>query len=390
MSNTTRSSIESINTQDLSSNSKHFPSLLSYEGIKNYAFYVFRNILCRIQNNSIVQRINLNLLKMLPLGDSKKTTGQLAILKIRIFVLSTIQKLTKEIFEISLIRAKKLLFNKKLIISLSILATLFPVSTYVYLSISSNTDNELASYNTKKFDLDLQAFQLDSLELKRNIQTDTNHASLPTSRNSLRKSHIPISLRKSITDLSNPNTKKAELSTLVNIKQNAPKSNKLKSSTYSKTTSKIKANYSVRKRSSFKAQGIISRSLDQRSDIDEIINNSELTIKMVATAYDLSTKSCGKPHWHKAYGVTKSGYKATIGRTIAVDPSVIPLKSKVYISFPNEYKYLDGIYIAEDTGSKIKGKRIDVFFGEDKPGEKTVHKQARKFGVRNVVVYVLY
>ena len=46
-----------------------------------------------------------------------------------------------------------------------------------------------------------------------------------------------------------------------------------------------------------------------------------------------------------------------IGRTIAVDPEVIPLGSEVMI---------DGhIYIAEDTGGAIKGKKIDMFVGTE-------------------------
>ena len=112
-------------------------------------------------------------------------------------------------------------------------------------------------------------------------------------------------------------------------------------------------------------------------------------LKMTATAYDLSFESCGKELGHPAYGVTSSGTKATVGRTIAVDPEVIPLGSKVRITFPQKYSYLDGIYTAEDTGRLIKGNRVDVFFGEDKNGSKTINKLAMDFGVQDIEVEVL-
>lgn len=51
---------------------------------------------------------------------------------------------------------------------------------------------------------------------------------------------------------------------------------------------------------------------------------------------------------------TATGSTPREGRTIAVDPKVIPFGSTVYIE---GYGY----YIAEDTGSAIKGNRIDIF-----------------------------
>ena len=82
------------------------------------------------------------------------------------------------------------------------------------------------------------------------------------------------------------------------------------------------------------------------------------------TAYCICKECCGKEPTHPAYGITKSGTKATAGRTIAVDPNVIPLGTEVII---------DGqTYIAEDTGSKIKGKRIDIMFDS--------HTAALQFG----------
>ena len=53
-------------------------------------------------------------------------------------------------------------------------------------------------------------------------------------------------------------------------------------------------------------------------------------------------------------GITATGTKAGYG-TVAVDPRVIPLGSKVYI--PGY-----GTAIAADTGGAIKGNRVDVCY----------------------------
>lgn len=67
---------------------------------------------------------------------------------------------------------------------------------------------------------------------------------------------------------------------------------------------------------------------------------------------------------------TASGTDYVEGRTIAVDPNVIPLGSKVII---------DGTeYIAEDTGSAIKGNRIDMYMNN--------HNRTLNFGVKYVKV----
>jgi len=106
--------------------------------------------------------------------------------------------------------------------------------------------------------------------------------------------------------------------------------------------------------------------------------------KMKATAYDLSVQSCGKKKNHPQYGITNSRIRAKVGRTIAVDPKVIKLGTKVYVEFKSKsYQYLNGYYIAEDTGRLIKGKRIDIFMGE------LCIKKCFKFGIRDCIVKVM-
>lgn len=100
---------------------------------------------------------------------------------------------------------------------------------------------------------------------------------------------------------------------------------------------------------------------------------------MIATAYDLSYASTGKLPGMDGYGITKSGTKARVG-TVAVDPTIIPLGTKLYI----EYADGTGAYgyaTAEDTGSAIKGYRVDLFFN--------TYQECIDFGRRRVVVYIL-
>lgn len=102
---------------------------------------------------------------------------------------------------------------------------------------------------------------------------------------------------------------------------------------------------------------------------------------VTATAYTAGPESTGKSPGHPMYGITYSGLRVQLGH-IAVDPKVIPLLSNVYIegldTFSAQY---DGKYYATDTGSAIKGNKIDIYF-EDVD-------EALKFGRRQVKVYVL-
>ncbi|KOF57172.1 MULTISPECIES: G5 and 3D domain-containing protein [Clostridium] len=94
----------------------------------------------------------------------------------------------------------------------------------------------------------------------------------------------------------------------------------------------------------------------------------EKSIDVVATAY---TNDFG-------FGITASGSRVrrdTNGySSIAVDPRVIPLGSKLYI--PGY-----GYGVAEDTGGAIKGNRLDLFFSSE--------KDCYNWGVRNIKVYIL-
>lgn len=103
-------------------------------------------------------------------------------------------------------------------------------------------------------------------------------------------------------------------------------------------------------------------------------------IKMVATAYEAGPRSTGKRPGDKGYGITASGARAKRG-TVAVDPRVIPLGTKLYIKSltPGVPDY--GFAIAQDTGGAIKGNKIDLFMN-------TVW-ECMQFGRRPVMVYIL-
>lgn len=93
------------------------------------------------------------------------------------------------------------------------------------------------------------------------------------------------------------------------------------------------------------------------------------------TAYSAGEEHTGKTPDHPQYGLTRSGTRAVEGQTIAVDPRLIPLGSWVYI---------DGIGLrrAEDTGSAVKGKKIDLYFEDS--------EEAKQFGVKKgYKVYVI-
>lgn len=95
----------------------------------------------------------------------------------------------------------------------------------------------------------------------------------------------------------------------------------------------------------------------------------ERAVQVLSTAYCPCTICCGP----NASGYTRSGLKAGKG-VIAVDPRIIPLGTRVYV---DGYGYA----VAGDTGSAIKGSRIDVCFD--------THQEALAWGMRNLKVYIL-
>ncbi|WP_420848719.1 3D domain-containing protein [Paenibacillus antarcticus] len=106
------------------------------------------------------------------------------------------------------------------------------------------------------------------------------------------------------------------------------------------------------------------------------------TVKVVATGYTAGYESTGKRPSHPEYGITYSGVKVKRDKnkisTIAADPKVFPLGSILYI--PGY-----GYGVVADTGSAIKGRKIDLYFATTKQvykewGKKSVEVQVIRRG----------
>lgn len=90
------------------------------------------------------------------------------------------------------------------------------------------------------------------------------------------------------------------------------------------------------------------------------------SLRMKATSYTSNYACTGKNPGDRGFGITATG---TVARrnpngysTVAVDPRVIPLGTKLYIE---GYGYA----IAEDVGGGVKGKIIDLYFEPHEMGK---------------------
>lgn len=102
-------------------------------------------------------------------------------------------------------------------------------------------------------------------------------------------------------------------------------------------------------------------------------------VDVVATGYYAGEESTGKTPQHPQYGITYSGVKVRRDpdalSTIAADPDVFPLGTVLYI--PGY-----GLGVVADTGSAIKGNKLDLYF-------KTKDQVYKEWGKKAVRVYVI-
>lgn len=133
---------------------------------------------------------------------------------------------------------------------------------------------------------------------------------------------------------------------------------------------------------------IITEDKPQVLGAGEVLNNGEIltAIRMYyigefkITAYCPCEQCCGK--WAKNRPVDKNGSEiiytasgqiAKANKTVGVDPKVIPYGTRLLIS-GNEY-------VAQDTGSALKGNIIDIYF--------ETHQEAQDFGAVYESVYII-
>jgi len=106
-------------------------------------------------------------------------------------------------------------------------------------------------------------------------------------------------------------------------------------------------------------------SLERANSVEFSPSRSSRSMVMNASAYSAYDDGNGQ--------YTRGGNFLHKG-IIAVDPNVIPLGTRVYVS---GYGYA----IADDIGGSIKGNRIDLAFDS--------HSEALQFGRQNVTLYIL-
>ena len=116
-----------------------------------------------------------------------------------------------------------------------------------------------------------------------------------------------------------------------------------------------------------KAIQVVSRGNVNRS-------SSRVNATKTIAQYNYSKKMSVTATAYTGGGTTSTGTKARWG-VIAVDPSVIPYGTRVYIP---QFKQT---FVAQDTGSAIRGNKIDIYMDSK--------EQAIKWGVKNITLYII-
>ncbi|MGE8207549.1 3D domain-containing protein [Heyndrickxia sp. NPDC080065] len=112
--------------------------------------------------------------------------------------------------------------------------------------------------------------------------------------------------------------------------------------------------------------------------LEEAIDWSTYPVKeVVATGYTAGVESTGKNPNDPEYGITYSGVKVKrdLYSTIAADPRIFPIGTILFI--PGY-----GYGVVADTGSAIKGNKLDLYY-------ETVKEVYEQWGKKSVKVYIV-
>jgi len=112
---------------------------------------------------------------------------------------------------------------------------------------------------------------------------------------------------------------------------------------------------------------------DESSEKEKIVIREVREIMEVEWYYFIVSGYSANDPAQGTNNITATGKEIKKGM-VAVDPMAIPLGTKI------EIKDM-GIFIAEDTGGKIKGNRIDIYFD--------TKKEAKEFGRKGIWVKII-
>lgn len=105
-----------------------------------------------------------------------------------------------------------------------------------------------------------------------------------------------------------------------------------------------------------------------------------LALALSASASAASARKLNGAYKATAYaqtGITKSG-EWTHRHVVAADPDILPIGTRIKIKRAGKYS---GEYVVADTGSKIQGRRLDIYM----PSEEA----CKQFGVKMVKIKVI-
>ncbi|UOQ46057.1 3D domain-containing protein [Halobacillus salinarum] len=125
-------------------------------------------------------------------------------------------------------------------------------------------------------------------------------------------------------------------------------------------------------------KAVPTSSVSESISLSDSLDLSQFPKKtVVATGYTAGKESTGKTKEHPQYGITFSGVpvKRDLYSTIAADPKVFPIGTVLFIP---DYGY----GVVADTGSAIKGNKIDLYYP-------TVEAVYQNWGKKKLNVYVV-